>query len=100
MRTISGRDFKMLPYAGWQRFAHGFPDNDLHAAADSIELIALQFGMTGKISAMIAVVCGVLFLMQTFYLMRTCSKKAAMSIMFASFLYLPIVQIALVLDKI
>jgi len=45
-------------------------------------------------------VCGVLFLMQTFYLMRTVSKKAAMSIMFGSFLYLPIVQIALVLDRI
>jgi protoheme IX farnesyltransferase len=55
--------------------------------------------MAGKVSAMIAVVCGVLFLMQTFYLMRTCSKKAAMNIMFGSFLYLPIVQIALVFDK-
>jgi heme o synthase len=48
---------------------------------------------------MVAAICGVLFLMQTFYLMRTVSKKAAMSIMFGSFLYLPIVQIALVLDK-
>jgi protoheme IX farnesyltransferase len=63
-------------------------------------MLPLQFGMAGKTSAIIAIICGVLFLMQTFYLMQTCSKKAAMNIMFGSFLYLPIVQIAFVLDKI
>ncbi|MFN3403569.1 MAG: heme o synthase [Cytophagaceae bacterium] len=57
-------------------------------------------GMTGIISAVIAVVCGVLFLAQTFYLMKKCSRKAALLIMFGSFLYLPIVQIAFVLDKV
>ncbi|HEY8399971.1 MAG TPA: protoheme IX farnesyltransferase, partial [Cytophagaceae bacterium] len=57
-------------------------------------------GYTGINSAIIATICGVLFLMQTFYLMKKCSNKAAMQIMFGSFLYLPIVQIALVLDKV
>ncbi len=57
-------------------------------------------GMTGIVSALIAVACGVLFLAQTFYLMKECSNKAARMIMFGSFLYLPIVQIAFVLDKI
>ncbi len=57
-------------------------------------------GMTGIVSAIIALVCGVLFLAQTFYLMKECSRKAARLIMFGSFLYLPIVQIAFVLDKV
>ncbi|MBO3272476.1 protoheme IX farnesyltransferase, partial [Hymenobacter defluvii] len=64
-----------------------------------LSLLPTVFHMTGTTYGIIAVVCGVLFLGQTFYLMRTCSKKAAMSIMFGSFLYLPIVQIALVFDK-
>ncbi|MCU0430522.1 MAG: heme o synthase [Cytophagaceae bacterium] len=57
-------------------------------------------GMTGLTSAIITMICGVLFLAQTFYLMKECSHKAARAIMFGSFLYLPVVQIALVLDKV
>jgi protoheme IX farnesyltransferase len=55
--------------------------------------------MTGINSAVIALVCGILFLAQTFQLMRKVSDKAALQLMFGSFLYLPIVQIAYVLDK-
>ena len=57
-------------------------------------------GMTGIVSAIVALICGVLFLAQTFYLMKECSRKAALQIMFGSFLYLPVVQIAFVLDKV
>lgn len=59
----------------------------------------MMLGMTGIVSAVIALICGVLFLAQTFYLMRECSNKAALQIMFGSFIYLPVVQIAFVLDK-
>jgi protoheme IX farnesyltransferase len=62
--------------------------------------VPYMMGMTGFTSAIITMICGVLFLAQTFYLMKECSQKAARSIMFGSFLYLPIVQIALVLDKV
>jgi protoheme IX farnesyltransferase len=58
-----------------------------------------MLGMTGINSALIALVCGILFLAQTFYLMKDCSRKAALQIMFGSFLYLPIVQIAYLFDK-
>jgi protoheme IX farnesyltransferase len=82
---------------------------DVHTAFQimiyTLVLIPLGFvpylmGMTGIVSAVIALVCGVLFLAQTFYLMKECSRKAARQIMFGSFLYLPIVQIAFVLDKV
>jgi len=57
-------------------------------------------GISGRASAGVALVCGVLFTLLTVQLMRTQDRKAALRIMFASFLYLPIVQIALVLDKV
>ena len=65
-----------------------------------VSLLPLKLGLTGINSAMIALVCGVSFLALTFYLMKTCSKKAALRIMFGSFLYLPIVQIAFIIDKV
>ena len=92
--------FKMLPTAGGKDLKTAVQIMIYTLMLIPLSLLPLQFGMTGTTSAMIAVVCGVLFLAQTFYLMRTCSKKAAMNIMFGSFLYLPIVQIAFVLDKV
>ncbi|SHK63103.1 heme o synthase [Hymenobacter psychrotolerans] len=91
--------FKMLPSPGRKDLRTAFQIMTYTLLLIPLSLLPLQFGIAGKTSALIAVVCGVLFLMQTFYLMRTCTKKAAMRIMFGSFLYLPIVQIALVLDK-
>ncbi|MGK7390440.1 MAG: heme o synthase [Candidatus Cyclobacteriaceae bacterium M2_1C_046] len=63
-------------------------------------LLPTKFGITGIDSGLIATLCGVLFFSQTFYLMKSGSRKAALRIMFGSFLYLPIVQIAYVIDKI
>ena len=63
-------------------------------------LLPAKFGFTGINSAIVATICGVLFLAQTFSLMRDNSRKSALRIMYGSFLYLPIVQIAYLLDKI
>ena len=62
-------------------------------------LLPAKFGVAGINSAIIATVCGVLFLAQTFSLMRNNSRKSALKIMYGSFLYLPIVQIAYLVDK-
>jgi heme o synthase len=63
-------------------------------------LLPAAFGITGLTSAIVATVCGVLFFSQTFSLMRSGDRRSALKIMFGSFLYLPIVQIAYLLDKI
>lgn len=63
-------------------------------------LLPALFGITGINSAVVASVCGVAFFAQTFSLMKTGSRKSALRIMFGSFLYLPIVQIAYLLDKV
>lgn len=63
-------------------------------------LLPAKFGLTGIDSAIVAMVCGVLFLWQTFSLMKTGSRQSAIRIMFGSFIYLPVVQIAYLLDKV
>jgi protoheme IX farnesyltransferase len=92
--------FKLLPSGG---------KKDLNTAIQimiytlfliPLGLLPTYFGLTGLNSGIIATVCGVLFLAQTFSLMKDCSRKSALKIMFGSFLYLPIVQIAYLLDKV
>jgi len=63
-------------------------------------LLPTYFGMTGITSGVVATICGVLFLASTIKLMKDQSRKSALRIMFGSFLYLPIVQIAYLLDMV
>ncbi|RFS16483.1 heme o synthase [Emticicia sp. C21] len=62
--------------------------------------VPYYMGMTGINSAIVAMIFGILFLAQTFHLMRKVDRKAALQLMFGSFIYLPVVQIAYLLDKI
>ena len=92
--------FKLLPGGG---------SKDLNTAINimiytlfllPLGLLPTYFGLTGLTSGIIATFCGVLFLSQTFQLMKDNSHKSAVRIMFGSFIYLPIVQIAYLIDKI
>jgi len=98
--------FKLLPAAGKQ---------DLHTAIQimvytlfllPMGLLPAKFGLTGINSALVVTICGVLFLTQTLMLMRDCilegdkARKSALKIMFGSFIYLPVAQIAFILDKV
>ena len=91
--------FKLLPAGGKQ---------DLNTAINimiytlfllPLGLLPTYFGLVGITSGVIVTICGVLFLAQTFSLMKDNSRKSALKIMFGSFIYLPIVQIAYLLDK-
>jgi heme o synthase len=91
--------FKLLP-------ANGLKDSDttLQIMIYTLFLLPIgwlpyQLGMTGINSAFVATLFGVLFLAQTFHLMRKCTDQTARQLMFGSFIYLPIVQIAFLLDK-
>jgi protoheme IX farnesyltransferase len=92
--------FKLLPSGGGK---------DLNTAVQimiytmfliPLGLLPAKFGITGLDSAIVATVCGVAFFAQTFSLLKTGSRQSALRLMFGSFLYLPIVQIAYLLDKI
>ena len=63
-------------------------------------LLPTIFGITGLTSAVISTICGVLFLATTFSLMKDTSNEKARRIMFGSFIYLPIVQLTFLIDKI
>jgi protoheme IX farnesyltransferase len=92
--------FKLLPSGG---------KKDLNTAVQimiytmfliPLGLLPATFGITGINSAIVATLCGVMFFALTFSLMKSGDRKSALKIMFASFFYLPIVQIAYLLDKV
>jgi protoheme IX farnesyltransferase len=91
--------FKMLPN-GNKDFNTAFKMMTYTLFLIPMGVLPAQYSMTGLTSALIAVVCGALFLVQTFSLMRTGSRKAALRMMFGSFFYLPIVQLAYLFDKV
>ncbi len=62
-------------------------------------LVLYFMGFTGIVSAIIVTLTGLFFLYQAIQLYRSCDTKDARKLMFGSFLYLPIVLIALLIDK-
>ena len=64
-----------------------------------VSLLPLFFGISGYISAGVILISGILFLLLAIKLFNTLSPKDASRLMFASFIYLPVVQVAMLIDK-
>lgn len=92
--------FKLLPSGGGKDLNTAIQIMVYTMFLIPLGLLPAKFGITGLNSAIVATVCGVAFFAQTFALMKTGNRQSALRIMFGSFLYLPIVQIAYLLDKI
>jgi protoheme IX farnesyltransferase len=92
--------FKLLPSGGGKDLNTAIQIMIYTLFLIPLGLLPATFGITGLSSAIVAAVCGAAFFAQTFSLMKTGSRQSALRIMFGSFLYLPIVQIAYLLDKI
>lgn len=92
--------FKLLPSGGGKDLNTAIQIMVYTMFLIPLGLLPAKFGMTGLDSAIVATICGVAFFGQTFSLMKTGSRQSALRIMFGSFLYLPIVQIAYLLDKV
>ena len=92
--------FKLLPSSGEKDINTAIQIMIYTMCLIPLGLLPATFGITGIKSAVVVTVCGVLFFSQTFSLMRSGDRKSALKIMFGSFLYLPIVQIAYLLDKV
>lgn len=91
--------FKMLPMYGKDK------KSALQILAFTILLVPVGFlptlqGYTGFVSGCIALVGGVVLTYYAYALYKSCDNKDARKLMFASFLYLPLVQIAFLIDKI
>ncbi len=63
-------------------------------------ILPYSFGLSGIVSCIIIIMAGLLFLYPTIRLVRDNSRKSALRIMYSSFLYLPVVLIVLLIDKI
>ena len=64
-----------------------------------VSLLPIKFGMAGTTLGIISILAGLAFFMQSVKLYKECSVKAARELMFGSFIYLPVVQIILLIDK-
>jgi heme o synthase len=91
--------FKLLPSSGAKDLNTAIQIMIYTMCLIPLGLLPASFGITGINSAIVATVCGTLFFAMTFSLMRSGDRRSALKIMFGSFLYLPIVQISYLLDK-
>jgi protoheme IX farnesyltransferase len=64
-----------------------------------IGVLPYAFGMTGMISLVIVAVANLFMLWQCLRLFQQMDVKAARRVMFSSYIYLPVVLLALLADK-
>lgn len=64
-----------------------------------VGILPYKFGMTGMISLWILVICNLFMVVQSVRLYMQMDVKAARRVMFSSYIYLPIVLLALLFDK-
>ncbi len=91
--------FKMLPSPGGRDKASAFQIMVYAVGLIPISLLPTFFGFTGNIAALIVVIAGVVFAIQAIKLYQTLSGEDAKKLMFGSFIYLPVVQLAYLIDK-
>lgn len=65
-----------------------------------IGMLPAQIGISGMISGIVGILGGIMLSYYAFQLFKTCEIKDAKKLMFASFIYLPLVQLAYLIDKI
>lgn len=92
--------FKLLPNNGKKNFSTAVNIMTYTMFLIPLGLLPTIFGITGLISGVVAVVCAILFLIQTLRLIKDYSKTSALRIMFGSFIYLPVVQLTYIFDKV
>ena len=91
--------FKMLPSSGGKNQATAFQIMAYTLGLIPISLLPFMFKMSGEISAVFILIAGIAFAIFSIKLFRNCSDNLAKKIMFFSFIYLPLVQLLLVLNK-
>ncbi|TVR39955.1 MAG: protoheme IX farnesyltransferase [Cryomorphaceae bacterium] len=91
--------FSLLPSKGRRDKSSAFQILLYSLFLIPVSLLPWLFGMTGDWSAVVTGLLGVVFAWMAYKLFRTCERKEALVLMFASFVYLPTIQLLYVLDK-
>jgi protoheme IX farnesyltransferase len=92
--------FYLLPSKGGRDKASAFQIVVYSLSLIPVGLLPYLFHISGIVSAIIVSLAGIAFTYYAIRLYKTCTDKAALQVMFASIIYLPVVMAALVLDKI
>ena len=62
-------------------------------------MLGTWFGIGYRITYLMSIVAGLIFIIPAFKLYKNCDRKSALKLMFASFIYLPLIQISLLIDR-
>lgn len=92
--------FRLLPSDGGRTRQSAFYNIVYILFLIPTSLLPYFMGFSGWMSAIIIVLVGLVFLIQAYRLFVTCENKAAVKLMLGSFIYLPVVLLALVFDKV
>ena len=91
--------FRLLPSAGGRDRSSAFLILLYTLFVIPVGMLPWVFGFTGMAAMVVAVLAGVVMLVPAWRLYLSRDARDARKLMFASFIYLPIVQLAYVLDK-
>ena len=92
--------FKMLPSLGGRNKSSAFQALVYSITLIPLSLLPFFFHVTGIISSIVIIIAGVFFMMRAIKLYQTLTIESAKALMFGSFIYLPVIQIAMFLDKV
>jgi len=92
--------FQMLPAADGRSKTTAFQILIYNAGLIPIGLLPYTFQMSGVISAVITTLCAIYFFYRAVRLHKTLEIEDARKLLYASFVYLPIVQLALMFDAV
>jgi protoheme IX farnesyltransferase len=87
--------FHLLPSPGGRDKSSAFQAMIYALVLIPVSLAPIAFHQSGTIAAIIILICGVGFFYQALQLYRNCDVRSASRLMFGSFIYLPVVQLAL-----
>ncbi len=92
--------FKMLPSTPGRDKGTAFQALTFSLVLIPIGMLPYQYGISGIPSAVIGALGGLMLSYYSYKLFRSCEMADAKKLMFASFIYLPLVQLAYLFDKI
>lgn len=92
--------FKMLPSPDGKGKRSAFQTLVYTLSLIPLSFLPQVYGIGNIFSTVILIICGIAFSFQALQLYRQCTDETAKRLMFGSFFYLPLIQIALLIGKV
>lgn len=91
--------FKLLPSKGGKDFTSAFLILVYSLFLLLVSLLPVIFGLAGNLALVIFILAGIMMIYPSIQLFKNRTDKAASMVMFASFIYVPVVLVAWYIDK-